>query len=97
VLAKPGADPAAIAEDARRAGFGGPVLIEDEPTAAIETAIARANAERGDAVLVTGSLYLVGNVRGRWYPDDAIIVQQTAWPTPTLEHGMRGSQVHRTR
>ncbi|MEA2596883.1 MAG: dihydrofolate synthase / folylpolyglutamate synthase [Thermomicrobiales bacterium] len=97
VLAKPGADPAAIAEDARRAGFSGPVPIEDEPTAAIETAIARANAERGDAVLVTGSLYLVGNVRGRWYPDDAITVQQTAWPTPTLEHGMRGSQVHRTR
>jgi len=83
VLAKPGADPATIAEHARRAGFGGPILIEDEPIAAIETAIGRANPERGDAVLVTGSLYLVGNVRRRWYPDEHIVLQQTPWPVNT--------------
>jgi hypothetical protein len=29
---------------------------------------------------VTGSLYLVGNARGRWYPDDAVLLQRTPWP-----------------
>jgi dihydrofolate synthase/folylpolyglutamate synthase len=80
VLAKAGASPAALAEDARRAGFAGPVQLVDDPIAAIETALTRVDAARGDAVLVTGSLYLVGNVRGRWYPENAIILQRTPWP-----------------
>ena len=37
-------------------------------------------------LLVTGSLYLVGNIRGRWYPDDAVVLQRTPWP-----HGTRGA------
>lgn len=80
VLAKTGASPETLAEDARTSGFGGPILVVDEPIPAIETALARADAECGDAVLVTGSLYLVGNVRGRWYPEEQIILQQTPWP-----------------
>lgn len=80
VLAKAGASPETLAEDARRAGFAGPILVEDEPVAAVETALSRADAARGDAVLVTGSLYLVGNVRGRWYPEEEVILQQTPWP-----------------
>jgi dihydrofolate synthase/folylpolyglutamate synthase len=87
VLAKPGADPALIEAEARRAGFGGPIVVEKEPLAAIEAAIGRADAERGDAVLVTGSLYLVGNVRGRWYPEDEIVVQRTAWPVTEAASG----------
>ena len=30
--------------------------------------------------LVTGSLYLIGNIRGRWYPDDAVLLQRSPWP-----------------
>jgi dihydrofolate synthase/folylpolyglutamate synthase len=80
VLAKPGADPRVLEADARWAGFSGPIAQVEEPAEAIAAAIARADAARGDVVLVTGSLYLVGNVRRYWYPDDAIVIQQTPWP-----------------
>lgn len=78
VLAKPGADAATLAQTADEIGFSGPVAIVDDPMAALESAIARADED--DLVVVTGSLYLVGNVRGRWYPDDEIVIQQTPWP-----------------
>jgi dihydrofolate synthase/folylpolyglutamate synthase len=78
VLAKPGAKATALARDARELGFSGPVLAIDDPLAALDTALDRSSVV--DTVVVTGSLYLVGNVRGRWYPDDEIILQQTAWP-----------------
>ena len=78
VLAKPGAPAAQLAEDARSLGFGGPITSIDDPMAALDAALVRAGAN--DIIIVTGSLYLVGNVRGRWFPDDEIVVQQTAWP-----------------
>jgi dihydrofolate synthase/folylpolyglutamate synthase len=92
VLAKTGVFPETLAEHARTGGFVGPILVEDEPMAAIQTAIARAEAARGDAVLVTGSLYLVGNVRGWWYPEEKIILQRTPWPD-----GGRTETVHPRR
>lgn len=78
VLAKPGADAQALAGEAIAAGFDGPVTAVAEPQAALDLALARVTS--ADLVVVTGSLYLVGNVRGRWYPDDAIVVQRTPWP-----------------
>jgi len=36
-----------------------------------------------DQILVTGSLYLVGQARERWYPGTEIVRQQTCWPTAT--------------
>ncbi|MCC6790374.1 MAG: bifunctional folylpolyglutamate synthase/dihydrofolate synthase, partial [Thermomicrobiales bacterium] len=78
VLAKPGADVGTLARSARELGFTGPVEAITEPTDALAAAIARAG--RSDLVLVTGSLYLVGNVRGHWYPDDEIVVRRTPWP-----------------
>ena len=35
----------------------------------------------GAAVLVTGSMYLAGQVRRRWFPDQDIVLQRTPWPT----------------
>lgn len=78
VLAKPGADAAALAATARDLGFSGPVAALADPAEALDFAIARAGVR--DLVLVTGSLYLVGNVRGRWYPDEEIVLQRTPWP-----------------
>ncbi|GIW03689.1 MAG: hypothetical protein KatS3mg059_0309 [Thermomicrobiales bacterium] len=80
VYAKPGRDPHALAAAARHAGFTGPILVEDEPKDAIAAALARAASVPDGTVLVTGSLYLVGNVRGRWYPDEEIVLQRTPWP-----------------
>jgi dihydrofolate synthase/folylpolyglutamate synthase len=78
VLAKVGATAGVIAAAARR-GFSGAVTAVDDPIAALEVAL---NAARPlDLVVATGSLYLVGNIRGRWYPDDEIVIQRTPWPT----------------
>ena len=59
-------------------GTGIPVRIEPTPLRAMQTAIANADPE--DQILVTGSLYLVGQVRNRWYPWQQVLLQQTSWP-----------------
>ena len=79
VLAKPGATAHDLTRAARGQGFAGPIAALDDPQEALDAAIRSAGP--GDRVVVTGSLYLVGNVRGRWYPDDRIVVQRTPWPS----------------
>ncbi len=81
VLAKAGADADALADAIRRGGFEGKVLAEPVPADALDRGIAMAGPS--GTVLVTGSLYLIGNVRGRWYPDDEIVLQQSPWPVRT--------------
>jgi len=80
VLAKPARDPRSLAEAARQAGFAGPMTVVDEPGEAIAVALERVSAPASATLLVTGSLYLVGNVRARWYPDEEIVLQRTPWP-----------------
>jgi dihydrofolate synthase/folylpolyglutamate synthase len=65
-----------LAEAIRRAGR--PVEVVPEPLEAIATALGRAEAE--DEIVVTGSLYLVGEVRERWYHSEDIVLAQTCWP-----------------
>jgi dihydrofolate synthase/folylpolyglutamate synthase len=48
---------------------------------ALGAAIVRAGS-RG-TVLVTGSAYLVGALRGRWYPDRRVLVERSSWPGRT--------------
>lgn len=81
VLAKPGAQAEMLAAAARAVGFGGAVMAIDPPAMALEQALQRADAARGDVVLVTGSLYLVGALRARWHPNDAVLLERTPWPT----------------
>jgi dihydrofolate synthase/folylpolyglutamate synthase len=66
---------------ARSAGFRGTVVLEPDPLKAIDHALHLASPGV-DAIVVTGSLYLVGNVRGRWYPEDAILRTQSPWADP---------------
>ncbi len=75
VLAKP---PTAAAEIAAEVVGGVDVIVEPSPEKAIEVALERAGPD--DLVVVTGSLYLVGNVREHWYPSEAILAQGTCWP-----------------
>jgi dihydrofolate synthase / folylpolyglutamate synthase len=83
VLAKESFAADRLAALARSRGFTGQVLVEPQPRHAIDAALAIATTD--DAILVTGSLYLVGNIRGRWQPDDEIVVAQTQWPRPGTE------------
>ncbi|MBK8432885.1 MAG: hypothetical protein IPL28_17020 [Chloroflexi bacterium] len=43
-----------------------PIHVVDEPLAAVAKAIQLARPE--DTILVTGSLYLVGDARAHWFP-----------------------------
>lgn len=70
------ADPDSLA--AIFASHGCTALAIPDVDGAIETALALATPE--DQVLVTGSLYLVGQARERWYPAADIVTQQTCWP-----------------
>jgi dihydrofolate synthase / folylpolyglutamate synthase len=65
-------------------GFTGAIHVEPDPDAAVH--VAEVVARRaGAAVLVTGSMYLAGQVRRRWFRDRDIVLQRTPWPTVTTE------------
>jgi dihydrofolate synthase/folylpolyglutamate synthase len=59
--------------------FKGELLVEPDPSSALDCAETLARS-RGADVLVTGSLYLAGQMRRHWFPDAEIIVQRTPWP-----------------
>jgi dihydrofolate synthase / folylpolyglutamate synthase len=75
VLAKP---PVGASDIAALAPNGMPVFTEDAPLEALHKALEIASPD--DAVLVTGSLYLIGNVREHWFPTPRILEQGTSWP-----------------
>jgi dihydrofolate synthase/folylpolyglutamate synthase len=79
VLGKLPAPPADLAEIAHAAGFGGALRAEPDPAAALDLGLARAQGA-GTWVLMTGSLYLLGAVRGRCFPAAAVVAQRTPWP-----------------
>lgn len=58
--------------------LGVPVFGEKAPTRALRAVLERAGA--ADQILVTGSLYLVGQMRNLWYPWDEVLRQRTSWP-----------------
>ncbi len=70
------ADPHALARIFQNQGTAAEALPTVEE--AIDRALALASPD--DRILVTGSLYLVGQAREHWYPSWAIITQRTCWP-----------------
>ncbi|MFM9108076.1 MAG: bifunctional folylpolyglutamate synthase/dihydrofolate synthase [Chloroflexota bacterium] len=76
--AMPAGDLAALARDAGR-----PLPVTADPD--LDAAFARAldlAQQTGTGLLVTGSLYLLGPIRRRWYPDEAVVLQRTPRPPP---------------
>ena len=71
-----------IAEAAEDAGI--PAKVEADPMAALDAAMDAAGPD--GTVLVTGSLYLVGQIRNRWYPWQEVLIQGTSWPRLTPAH-----------
>ncbi len=53
--------------------FTGRVLAEPDPRRAVELALAETPA--AGVLCVTGSLYLIGAVRGRWFPEEMLLAQ----------------------
>jgi len=79
VLAKPALAASDLMQVARVAGYGGPVLIEPEPMEALLRALASVRDPDRDSILVTGSLYLVGNVREHWYGESEIVLARSPY------------------
>jgi dihydrofolate synthase/folylpolyglutamate synthase len=63
--------PEAIAKTARFLTPERTILVEPDPMKALEIAIQLAKPE--DLVWVTGSLYLVGNIRNHWHPTHKLL------------------------
>jgi dihydrofolate synthase/folylpolyglutamate synthase len=51
---------------------------ESDPNIALKTALALSQPD--DLLVITGSLYLVGQLRGHWYPADEVLLQQNSFP-----------------
>jgi folylpolyglutamate synthase/dihydropteroate synthase len=75
---------ATLAGQVTASGFAGAIHVEPDPNAAVHVAEVVARRE-GAAVLVTGSMYLAGQVRRRWFRDRDVVLQRTPWPTATPE------------
>jgi folylpolyglutamate synthase/dihydropteroate synthase len=82
---------ATLADALSASGFAGRIHIELDPDAAVRGAEIIAKRE-GTAVLVTGSIYLAGQIRRRWFQDQDIVLQRTPWPTirPECRLGLSG-------
>jgi dihydrofolate synthase / folylpolyglutamate synthase len=63
------------------------VQAEPEPARAVELGLAQTPAD--GMLCVTGSLYLVGQVRGRWFPESALLAQAAA-AQPAIEPAPAG-------
>jgi dihydrofolate synthase/folylpolyglutamate synthase len=61
------------------AGFTGRVFAVPDPQSALQHAEMLAHSNDA-SVVATGSMYLAGQLRGRWYPDEEIVLQRTPWP-----------------
>jgi len=82
------------------ARLGLDIIVEPRPMAALDAAMYLAGP--GGAVLVTGSFYLVGALRERWYPKEMVVLERTSWPAhpsrprppapPSGLHGSRGNR-----
>jgi dihydrofolate synthase/folylpolyglutamate synthase len=83
VLGKRALPASSLAELVSKSGFDGSIVCEPDVSCAVAAARELAH-EGGTDVMVTGSLYLVGEVRGRWYPNDEIVKQRTPWPEVAL-------------
>lgn len=77
VKGKPALPAEELAELARRAGLAEAEAI-DAPLDALRRGLEIAGPH--DMVLVSGSLYLIGQVRSHWHGRDAIVAQHTMFP-----------------
>lgn len=67
------------AADLRRAGIDSVIAVNNAQKA-LERGLQGANED--DLLLVTGSLYLAGQLRERWYPASEVLAQGNSWPAP---------------
>jgi dihydrofolate synthase/folylpolyglutamate synthase len=80
VIGKRALPASSLAQLVSESGFEGKIICESHVDSALNTARDLA-VSQGTEVFVTGSLYLVGQVRRHWYPNDEIVIAQSPWPS----------------
>ena len=80
VMAKVGMTPELVVKTFREIGVPARIGGDGSSSEALPVAMAEARRLRRPLV-VSGSLYLAGEVRRAWYPDRAIVEQRNCWPT----------------
>ena len=78
VVGKQGYPPGELVEQVRALGFRGEAFVVPQPLEALKFAFATSGPD--DAIVVTGSMYLAGNIREYWYSTWDIVLQRTPWP-----------------
>ncbi len=72
------AHPAVLAAHIKKyARRGVPIITHYDPNAALADALVRARAT--DAILVTGSFFLAGELRAHWYPESFVLQKRRSW------------------
>lgn len=71
VFGKPSAASEKLAETIREVDPGAQIELADDVRAGVEAALAAAGPE--DIILVTGSLYMIGDARSMWFPTDMLL------------------------
>ena len=69
-------EPGRMVDLFRKALGAGAVEFEEDPYRALDRGLA--DAKRNDVICVTGSMFLVGALRGRWVPEERILTQRSA-------------------
>lgn len=69
-----------LAQLVSKSGFEGKIICETNADIALDAA-RQVALSQGAEVFVTGSLYLVGQMRRHWYPNDEIVAARSPWPS----------------
>lgn len=59
--------------------FAGAIIVEPDASSAVRRAEQLAH-DQETHILITGSMYLVGEARRRWYSDRDVVFERTSWP-----------------
>lgn len=76
--------PEIVAEELKSQAPHAELFIEANTAAAIEKGLALAT-QTGHPLLITGSLYLAGNIREHWIKTDDILTQRTMFPSTAAQ------------
>jgi dihydrofolate synthase / folylpolyglutamate synthase len=79
VVGKQSRSASELAQVVKSSGFRGPITVEPDAAVAVQQAEQFARGQHSN-VVVTGSMYLVGQARRRWFPDRDVVLQRTSWP-----------------
>jgi dihydrofolate synthase/folylpolyglutamate synthase len=73
VVGKPALEPAQLADILHEISPGKPLQIVEKPHEAIELALEQ--MDPGELLLITGSIYLIGEARSFWLPKKQILLE----------------------